>query len=31
MNAERRVQRVRKAIEPIGEARSDWEILCDVA
>ena len=31
MNAERRVQRVRKAIEPIGEARSDWEIVCDLA
>lgn len=31
MNAERRVQRVRKAVEPIGEAKSDWEILCDIA
>ena len=30
-NTERRVQRVRKAVEPPGEARSDWEILCDVA
>ncbi len=27
-NSERRVQRVRKAIEPIGHARSDWEIIC---
>ncbi|MFN7945781.1 MAG: formate dehydrogenase subunit alpha [Blastocatellia bacterium] len=31
MNAERRVQRVRRAIEPVGESKSDWEIVCDVA
>ncbi|MCI0387549.1 MAG: formate dehydrogenase subunit alpha [Acidobacteria bacterium] len=31
MNAERRVQRVRKAVEPVGESRSDWEIICDLA
>jgi formate dehydrogenase major subunit len=31
MNAERRIQRIRKAIEPIGNARSDWEIICAVA
>jgi len=30
-STERRVQRVRKAIEPIGQSRTDWEILCDVA
>ncbi len=30
-NTERRVQRVRKAIEPVGESRTDWEIVCDVA
>jgi len=30
-STERRVQRVRKAIEPLGEARPDWRILCDVA
>ncbi|CAL7960304.1 Formate dehydrogenase subunit alpha [Gammaproteobacteria bacterium] len=30
-NTERRVQRVHKAIEPIGEARADWEILCAIA
>ncbi|ABO50379.1 molybdopterin oxidoreductase [Desulforamulus reducens MI-1] len=30
-NTERRVQRVRKAIEPVGEAKADWEILCKVA
>jgi formate dehydrogenase major subunit len=27
MNAERRVQRVRKVIEPPGEARTDWETI----
>ena len=31
MNAERRVQRVRKAIDPPGEAKSDWEIICLLA
>ncbi len=31
MNAERRIQRVRKAIEPVGASRPDWEIICDVA
>ena len=30
MNAERRVQRVKKAIEPRGNSRSDWEIISDV-
>ena len=30
-STERRVQRVRKAIEPIGESRADWEILCEIA
>jgi formate dehydrogenase major subunit/formate dehydrogenase alpha subunit len=30
-NSERRVQRVRKAVEPPGEARADWEILIDLA
>lgn len=30
-NTERRVQRVRKAVEAPGEARLDWQILCDVA
>ena len=28
MNSERRVQRVRRAVEPPGEAKPDWEILC---
>lgn len=31
MNAERRIQRVRKVIEPVGESKSDWEIVCAVA
>lgn len=31
MNSERRVQRVRKAIEPPGKAKADWEIICDIA
>jgi formate dehydrogenase alpha subunit len=30
-NTERRVQRVRQAIPPLGDARQDWEIICDVA
>jgi formate dehydrogenase major subunit/formate dehydrogenase alpha subunit len=30
-STERRVQRVRKAIDPVGESRADWEILCAVA
>ncbi|MGB0332836.1 MAG: molybdopterin oxidoreductase family protein, partial [Planctomycetota bacterium] len=30
-NSERRVQRVRKAVEPPGEAREDWRILIDLA
>jgi len=28
---DRRIQRVRKAIEPLGEAKPDWEILCQLA
>jgi len=27
-NTERRVQRVRKAVDPPGEAKPDWEIIC---
>ena len=30
-NTDRRVQRVRQALPPRGEARPDWEILCDLA
>jgi formate dehydrogenase major subunit len=29
-NGERRIQRVRKAIDPPGDARPDWRILCDL-
>jgi formate dehydrogenase alpha subunit len=30
-SSERRVQRVRKAIEPIGDSRPDWWIICEVS
>lgn len=30
-NTERMVQRVRKAIEPFGESKPDWEIICELA
>ena len=30
-NTERRVQRVRKGVEPPGQARPDWQILCDIS
>jgi len=30
-STERRVQRVRKAIEPVGQSKPDWEILCEIA
>ena len=30
-NSDRRVQRVRQAIPPIGDSRPDWQILCDLA
>jgi formate dehydrogenase alpha subunit len=30
-NTERRVQRVRKAVDPPGEAWDDWKILCEIA
>ena len=29
-NSERRVQRIRKAVEPRGQSRPDWEIICDL-
>jgi formate dehydrogenase alpha subunit len=31
VNTERRVQRVRKALDAPGDARPDWEILCEIA
>ena len=30
-NSERRIQRVRRAIAPVGQSRPDWEITCDIA
>jgi len=30
-NTERRVQRIRKAVPPPGEARTDWEIISDLS
>lgn len=30
-NAERRVQRVRKAIEPVGISKADWQIVAELA
>ena len=30
-NSERRIQRVRKAIEPLGHCRPDWKIICDIS
>ena len=31
MNAERRIQRVRAAIAPVGLSKPDWQIMCEVA
>jgi formate dehydrogenase major subunit len=31
MNAERRIQRVHKLVEPPGTVRADWAIICDLA
>jgi formate dehydrogenase major subunit len=31
MNAERRIQRVRRVIDPVGNTRTDWSIICDLA
>jgi len=30
-STERRVQRVRRAVSPIGESRPDWRIICEIA
>ncbi|MCL5986102.1 MAG: formate dehydrogenase subunit alpha [Actinobacteria bacterium] len=30
-NTERRVQQIKKALTPPGEAREDWEIICEVS
>jgi formate dehydrogenase major subunit len=31
LNSERRIQRVRKAVEPPQDVRTDWEIICALA
>src|SRR5678815_1876430 len=31
MNAERRIQRIRKEIDPVGLSKADWEIICELA
>jgi formate dehydrogenase major subunit len=31
MNGERRVQRVRRVLDPLGDSRPDWEIVCAVS
>ncbi len=30
-NTDRRVQRIRKAVDPPGEAMEDWKIICEIA
>jgi len=30
-NTERRVQRIRKAIEPVGDSKPEWQIICELA
>jgi len=30
-NTERRVQRIRQAIKPIGESKPEWQIICELA
>jgi len=30
-NTERRIQRVRRAVSPPGEAKEDWKILCEIS
>ena len=30
-NTERRVQRIRKAVEPVGESKPEWQIICELA
>ncbi len=30
-NTDRRVQRVRQAIAPVGESKPDWQIICELA
>lgn len=30
-NTERRVQRIRKAVDPVGEAKPEWQMICELA
>lgn len=30
-NSDRRIQRIRPALPPVGESRPDWEIVCELA
>lgn len=30
-NTERRVQRVRRAIEPLGQGRCEWQVICELS
>ena len=30
-STERRVERIHKAIEPVGNSKADWEIICEIA
>ncbi len=31
MNAERRIQPVRKVMDPVGDSKPDWKVICEVA
>jgi formate dehydrogenase alpha subunit len=31
VNTERKVLRVRKAVQPVGDCRPDWQIICDLS
>jgi len=31
MNPERRIQRIRKVVEPPGATKTDWRVICDLA
>jgi predicted molibdopterin-dependent oxidoreductase YjgC len=30
-NTERRVQRIRKAVDPVGNSKPDWQIICELS
>lgn len=30
-NTERRIQKIRKAIEPLGSSKPDWKIICEIS